>query len=253
MRSSNLTHETVNASKKRQMEPGLRVYAIGDIHGRYDLLLQLNRLIAKHMEENKPARTVELFLGDYIDRGPNSREVIEHLIHVPPTADERICLRGNHEQTLLDFLADPERLAHWARYGGLEMMRAYDVDIGTSPSVTECHMARAQFKQNFPEDHLAFIENLPSSAAFGGYFFAHAGARPGVPLEEQDSYDLMWIRDDFLHTGYEFGKLIVHGHTPGEKPEFRSNRINIDTAAFATGVLTCLVLEGESQLIIATD
>ncbi len=235
-----------------RMEEGVRVYAIGDVHGRLDLVLELREMIEADLCAHPVERSIELFLGDYIDRGPSSREVLDHLISSRPVCSERICLKGNHEQTLLEFLEDPDRLKHWARYGGMEMMRSYGVSEGTPMTSAACKGIHKQFAAAFPDWHLAFCRDLPTAVSFGDYFFAHAGVRPGIPLAEQDDRDLMWIRDEFLSSSKYHGKLIVHGHTPTKQPEVHSNRINIDTGAFASGILTCLVLEDEGQGLIAT-
>ncbi len=234
------------------MEEGLRVYAIGDVHGRLDLLLELSEMIHRDLYENPVERSVELFVGDYIDRGPSSREVLEYLLNSAPVCDERICLKGNHEETLLEFLEDPDRLIHWARYGGMEMMRSYGVPAGTPMTSAACKGIHKQFVSAFPDSHREFCRNLPTSITLGDYFFAHAGVRPGVDLDKQSDRDLMWIRDEFLSSKRYHGKLIVHGHTPAKQPEVHTNRINIDTCAYGSGILTSLVLEGEGQGLLAT-
>ncbi len=234
------------------MVEGVRVYAIGDVHGRLDLLLELRERIKEDLAEHPVDHAIEVYLGDYIDRGPASREVLEHFITSRPVCNERICLKGNHEQTLLDFLDDPDCLKHWARYGGMSTMRAYGISEGNPMTSAACQGIHRQFTAAFPRAHRTFCENLPTSASFGDYFFAHAGVRPGIPLDAQDDHDLMWIRREFLTSKKFHGKLIVHGHTPAKQPEVRTNRINIDTRAYDTGILTCLVLEDEAQGLIAT-
>ena len=230
----------------------MRVYAIGDIHGHYDLLLQMHELIKADLRARPCERSIEIFLGDYIDRGPNPSEVFEHLMHAEPAADERICLSGNHEKSLLRFLEDPEWLLRWSRFGGLDTLQAYGVEIEHPVDEIKCQNARPIFADNFPSAQKAFLDRLPLSVSFGDYFFVHAGVRPGVPLDRQDEQDLIWIRDDFLHSPDEHGKLIVHGHTPHHHAEIKPNRINIDTMAYDTGILTCLVLEDEAQHLMAT-
>ncbi len=236
----------------RRLEPGLRIYAIGDTHGHYSLLYQMHHKISAHLAENPCERSIEIFLGDYIDRGPKPSEVLDHMMHAEPAADERICLSGNHEKSLLEFLEKPEWLIKWARSGALDTLRAYGVPLEHPLTEDMCREAQAKFAASLPAGQKAFIEALPLSVSFGDYFFVHAGVRPGAPLDEQDPHDLVWIRYDFLDSEVEHGKLIVHGHTPHDYPEIRPNRINIDTAAFSTGILTCLVLEGETQQLMAT-
>ena len=236
----------------RLMEPGIRVYAIGDIHGHYNLLQQMHQMIAADLAQRPCERAIELFLGDYIDRGPNPSEVFEHLMHAEPAAHERICLSGNHEKALLQYFDDAEWLMKWARSGALDTLKAYGVELEQPLTEEMCREAQPRFAANFPDEQKAFIEALPLTASFGDYFFVHAGIRPGIPFEQQDPYDLVWIRYDFLDSTEEHGKLIVHGHTPHEHVEIKPNRINIDTAAFSTGVLTCLVLEDDQQHLMAT-
>ncbi|MEM7429131.1 MAG: serine/threonine protein phosphatase, partial [Pseudomonadota bacterium] len=183
---------------------------------------------------------------------PQPSEVLDHLMHTAPAAHERICLSGNHEKSLLRYLEEPEFLMRWSRFGGLDTLSAYGVEVDQPLTEEACRTAQHKFAANFPADQKSFLETLPLSVSFGDYFFAHAGVRPGIPLEEQDPHDLVWIRHEFLESRIEHGKLVVHGHTPNDDPEIRPNRINIDTAAFATGVLTCLILEDDRQSLMAT-
>ncbi len=235
-----------------KLEDGLRVYAIGDVHGHLDLLLELIEMIKEDLREHPVDRSIELYLGDYIDRGPSSREVLEYLRQSDSVCDERICLKGNHEQTVIDFLRDPDRLKNWARYGGMEMLRSYGIEEGKPMTSAACKGIHKQFVAAFPQIDMEWCRDLPTSASFGDYFFAHAGVRPGVPLEQQSDKDLLWIRDEFLSSNKYHGKFIVHGHTPANEPEVHTNRINVDTCAYGTGVLTCLVLEGEDKSFMAT-
>jgi serine/threonine protein phosphatase 1 len=223
--------------------PGLRVYAIGDVHGRADLLARTFARIDADLA-SQPARALELLVGDYIDRGPASRQVIDHLIRRRKTR-KMVCLKGNHEALLLGFLANPELLEDWQRCGGLETLMSY----GIVPAVNADRGAQmrlaAALGRTLPGSHRSFLANLRTSFVCGDFFFVHAGVRPGVPLYQQRELDLLWIREDFLLHERAFGKIIVHGHTPVREPELHANRINIDTGAFATGRLTCLVIEGE--------
>jgi serine/threonine protein phosphatase 1 len=226
---------------------GLRVYAIGDIHGRFDLLERLAAEIARDLEHAPPDRAVEIYLGDYIDRGPQSREVIAWLTGSPPLGQERICLMGNHEALLLNALANPAGMSNWLFNGGADTVASYVADpraaIGASPG----ERLRSAFLAAFPESHRDFLARLPRKAALGGYLFVHAGIRPGVPIAAQDPEDLVWIRQPFLSSNADFGPVIVHGHTPVRTPEVRPNRINIDTGAVFRGRLTCLVLEADTR------
>jgi len=222
---------------------GLRIYAVGDIHGRVDLLRIMLSMIAADVERNPCSSAVEVFLGDYIDRGPSSREVIATLLANPPVAGERHCLRGNHEQILLDFLNEPGVLIDWQRLGGFETLHSYGVAPRISRTLEEAIQLRDAFTAALPAAHLSFLQSTQFSYSRAGYFFAHAGIRPGTALEAQSPDDLIWIREPFLNSQRDHGKIIVHGHTPNEEPEILTNRINIDTGAFVTGRLTCVVLE----------
>ncbi len=236
---------------------GVRVYAIGDIHGRADLLDQMfKRIDADFAQAPLPYR-IEVFLGDYVDRGPASRQVLELLIergriHLSGRGrtHQTIFLKGNHETLLVNFPANPSTLVSWQRLGGLETLMSY----GLTPSMnanarTQAELAVA-FDKALPPSHRRFLTDLKPSFTCGDYFFVHAGVRPGVALEKQREEDLLWIRQEFLLCEDEFDKIIVHGHTPVLQPEFRSNRINIDTGAYATGRLSCLVLESDKMRII---
>lgn len=238
-----------------------RVYAVGDVHGRLDLLERLGAAILEDTVDRPVGcsvgrslgRTVEIFLGDYVDRGASSAGVIDWLLAPPAHGGDRICLRGNHEQTMLSFLSDPSLFAQWSRFGGIETLMSYGVEPparigGANPASLSRALERA-----IPDDHRAFLEALPSLYTLGGYAFVHAGIRPGVPLGEQQDDDLLWIRDAFLDSSEDFGPVIVHGHTPVETVDVQPNRINIDTGAYLTHRLSCLVIEGDGLSLIQTD
>jgi len=187
-----------------------------------------------------------VFLGDYVDRGPNSRGVLERL------ATERfptpiIALRGNHEAMLFDFLAEPETASNWRRIGGLETLHSYGLDAGKVRAGRGYREAAEAFREALPISHLDFLKKTLPCFSAGDYYFCHAGVRPGVPLDAQNEQDLLWMRDPFLSSQANFGKLIVHGHTPVTAPDIRPNRINIDTGAYISGRLTCLVLEADER------
>jgi diadenosine tetraphosphatase ApaH/serine/threonine PP2A family protein phosphatase len=158
-----------------------------------------------------------------------------------------IALAGNHEDLLMGFLDDEQVLEAWRSLGGLETLHSYGVDVGKAISNRDFGAIQATFAARFPQAHRQFLEGLKVSTAIGDYFFCHAGVRPGVPLNRQDRSDLLTIRDSFLSNEREHGKIVVHGHTPTTAPEIRSNRIGIDTGAYATGRLTCLVLEKDER------
>ena len=225
-----------------RLPEGVRIYAIGDVHGRADLLDQVLTRIDGHLAAHPVDRPIQVLVGDYIDRGPNSREVLDRLIERAGSS-KMVLLKGNHETFVLEFLRDPSMLQSWGQMGGLETLMSY----GVTPSLdadaqTQKELAIA-LQATLPKSHLTLLEGLRSSFSCGGFFFAHAGVRPGVPLAEQRDADLLWIRDEFLRYEGKFDKIIVHGHTPVRVVDMRPNRINIDTGAYATGKLTCIVIE----------
>ena len=224
-------------STRPSLPDGLRIYAIGDIHGRYDLLQALATGIRADIAENRPRSSAEIYVGDYIDRGPQSRDVVEWLIDTPPLTDRRVCLKGNHEAMLLAALSDPVWLQHWLSNGAGATLASY----GLSPRALGALPAR----------HLDFFDDLGLTASIGSYLFVHAGIRPGLALEDQNEEDLVWIRDPFLSSDADHGVIVVHGHTPVDAPDVRQNRINIDTGAVFSGTLTCVVLEGASQRFLS--
>ena len=230
------------------------LYAIGDIHGRADLLTRLHQDIERDAIKRDRSKVKTLiYLGDYIDRGPFIKQVLTMLIDTPLAGFEVHHLKGNHEAMMLEFLADPTTGLEWRENGGLETLRAYDASqnsIDKDPMAYDA--ARDLLNENLPASHKSFLEALPTSISFGDYFFAHAGVRPGVPLDEQDEEDLLWIRHRFLESDEDFGKVVVHGHTPDKNVDMRPNQIGIDTGAFMSNILTCLVLDDESQELIQT-
>lgn len=226
---------------------GLRIYAVGDIHGCFDLLEALYEQMRRDLERAPPRESLEIFLGDYVDRGPRSRDVVEWMIATQPACDRRICLMGNHEDMLLNALADPAAMEHWLSNGGVETLLSYKPVPRHMLAGMTLIQAHRDFSASVPEPHRRFMTGLLRSAEFGDYVFVHAGLRPGRTLAQQDPEDLVWIREPFLSSPHAFGKLVVHGHTPADAPEIRPNRINIDTGAVFGGSLTCLVLEGSTR------
>ena len=218
-----------------------RLYAIGDVHGRLDLLERAIQAIDRDVAE-RGGTALTVTLGDYIDRGPQSRGVIERL-SVNPFPTPYVALKGNHETLLEAFLADPSVGAHWRRLGGLETIASFGVPVQQLMLGRNYEDAAAQLRQALTQQHRDFLASLKTSVVVGRYFLCHAGVRPGVPLDRQREDDLLWIRDEFLNSTEDFGKIVVHGHTPVAEPEVLPNRINIDTGAFMTGRLTCVVLE----------
>lgn len=233
---------------------GTRLYAVGDIHGRDDLLAELQARIAADAEGSRARRPVLLYIGDYIDRGPDSKAVLDRLVDRPLAGFETIHLMGNHEALALEFLEDPGVGPLWFSNGGDATLLSYGVDPlqRAGPARAPYRALRDAFAAALPERHLAFLRGLRLSHAEGDYLFVHAGIRPGVPLERQSPEDLLWIRREFLDSEADHGKVVVHGHSIARQPERRPNRIGIDTGAFATGRLTALVLEGTEAGFLQT-
>ncbi len=222
---------------------GIRIYAVGDIHGRHDLLQPLLARIEAHMSRYPALWPYLVFPGDYVDCGTFSRQVVDQLISLNGR-QEVVFLKGNHEHYLIEFTKNPPFLAYWLQYGGFDTLRSYGVIPTKSSDPREQELLAMSLCLILHENgHLEFLRNLEASFTCGDFFFAHAGVRPGVPLDQQNERDLREIRNDFLMHDASFGKIVVHGHTPVLEPDVRSNRINIDTGAFATGQLSCLVLE----------
>jgi serine/threonine protein phosphatase 1 len=233
---------------------GHRVYAIGDIHGRADLLAQLHRQIRGDAANAPPGikRTI-IYLGDYVDRGLDSMGVINLLLNAPMDDFETVYLKGNHEDALLRFLEDLSTGPNWFGIGGDATVLSYGIRIPTGLTAAQ-HLEYVwkELGARIPQNHLEFLSNLQLMYQTGDYVFVHAGIKPGVPLEQQDPEDLMWIRGEFLDSRQDHGKIVVHGHMPVSQPEIQIHRIGIDTGAFATNVLTCIVLEGVTRRFLST-
>lgn len=221
---------------------GKRIYAIGDIHGCDRQLESLLRQIREDAELGTAEEKLLVTLGDYVDRGPGSREVLDLLAGDPLPGFSRVHLCGNHDAMMLEFLENPEAGPLWLMNGGDATCRSYLVEPSSLPVALSRDLRAA-----LPESHLAFLRSLDLSHEEGGYLFVHAGVRPGVALQNQTPEDLMWIRDAFLFSPEDHGRLVVHGHTPRSAPDRQPNRIGIDTGACFGGDLTCLVLEGTEQ------
>lgn len=233
----------------------MRIFAVGDIHGRTDLLKRLHQQILEDAATCPPAcEKVVVYVGDYIDRGLDSRGVIDLLSSNPLPGFAQVCLMGNHEQMLLNFLEDESVGEFWFAIGGKATVFSYTKD-SDDPAVSSRSFPEIQeaLRRNIPEKHFRFFSRLKFCHEIGDYFFAHAGVRPGTPIEEQDPRDLLWIREEFTQSKREHGKVVVHGHSISRKPEIRANRINVDTGAYATNALTCVVLEGGEQRMISTE
>lgn len=231
--------------------PKLRLYAIGDIHGevsKLSILLDAIRDDAAGMPCGYSARII--CLGDYIDRGPNSRGVIQKLLDF--SAEGWVCrfLRGNHEAAFERYLNNGEGVETWLRNGGIATCMSYGIDPTAPRQAPLTQWLQGALQAALPERHRAFFDGLADLQQYGDYLFVHAGIRPGTPIEAQRPEDLHWIRDPFLRSKAEHGAIVVHGHTPVEQAEFRSNRIGIDTGACYGGVLTALVLDGDDRWML---
>ncbi len=225
------------------------VWAIGDVHGRADLLAPLLETIEADAG-SLPTHLV--MLGDYVDRGRDSRGVLQLLCDVEVRGRVRLtALRGNHEDRMLAFLGEPQIGPSWCDYGGRDALASFGVSSPAGRGDAEGWAEAAQaLAEALPEPHRRLLGGLRGFAEHGDYFFAHAGARPGVALAEQDPEDLMWIREPFLSDRKPFEKVVVHGHTPVDQPHVDARRINLDTGAYATGVLTALRLERDMRRFV---
>ena len=224
---------------------GLRLYAIGDVHGCDDLLAEVHGKIARDLAGRPVADHRIVHVGDYGDRGPDTAAVIERLAALTVADRHVLCLRGNHDEMLLGFLSEPGEMGStFLANGGGATLASYGVRGGVLAMFIGDHVNLSRrLAETMPAHHRAFLESLELTARFGDYFFCHAGIRPGVPLERQSPHDLTWIRDEFRLSGADHGVVVVHGHTPVAEPEVLPNRINVDTGAVFSGRLTCLVLE----------
>lgn len=232
---------------------GTRIYAVGDIHGRADLLFQLHDMIAADAGPRPGVACYVVYLGDYVDRGPDVRAVLETLSAGRLEGFTAMHLMGNHEEEMLAFLDGESDGYNWLQFGGRSTLLSYGVRLDETFDIADRLVdARQRLRQALPPAHEAFLRNLKLSLSAGDYLFVHAGIRPGVPLAAQNQQDLLWIRDDFLNSDADHGQIVVHGHTISKQPEVRRNRIGIDTGAYASGRLTCLVLERDGQRFLST-
>lgn len=233
------------------MPSGQRIYCIGDIHGRDDLLQQLHKQIEADAAECNGKKQI-IYLGDYIDRGPSSKQVLDRLIEHKLAGFESVFLLGNHEQALLDFLENAKAMAAWMNWGGKETLISYRVTLPPAVYIEQMELLAIQLRDRLPEKHLNFLATLEHCYSVGNYYFVHAGIRPGVPLAKQELGDQLWIREEFTRSQQQHEAVVVHGHSIATQAELLPNRIGIDTGAFHSGVLTALVLEGSSQRLLQT-
>jgi serine/threonine protein phosphatase 1 len=244
---------TRHASDAAPSTGGRLVYAVGDVHGYLghleDLLAAIGDDAARSGAEETP---LLIFLGDYVDRGPDSRGVLDRILAAEAEGGfEVLCLMGNHEAALGRFLDDPSYAPSWIANWGEATLRAYGVTLPIEDDPAAADAAQTAFAAAFPPAHRDFLRRLRLSATVGDYHFVHAGVRPGVALDAQAERDLLWIRHTFLESDADFGKVVVHGHTPEpHAPPQRANRINLDTGVYFSGVLTAIRLEGERRRLI---
>ncbi len=252
-REAAATGPLVNGHTPR-LPVGVRVYSIGDIHGRIDLLQAIERQIsADAAATGQGLEHVVVYLGDYVDRGFESRRVIEHLLTAPLPGFTPVYLLGNHDIWLRGFARGDDVAESWIRFGGDATLLSYGVKLDLQkPEAERFRDAQRSLRDRLPPAHDAFLHRLELAFGLGDYFFCHAGIRPDVPLDQQSEHDLCWIREPFLSWTGHAGKVVVHGHTVDERPVIRPNRIGIDTGACWTNNLTCLVLEGESRRFLST-
>jgi serine/threonine protein phosphatase 1 len=235
--------------RRPSIPAGLRIYAVGDVHGREDALRDVFARIDADLVARPAHRTVQIFLGDYVDRGPSTRGVLDGLIKRGQD-HELLLLKGNHETFFLDFFTNPAVLGVWRQHGGLQALTSYGLKPSLNPGASEQRELAEAFAAAVPASHRRLLAGLATFYKCGDFVFVHAGIRPGVPISEQKEEDLLWIREDFLLYEREHEKIVVHGHTPGREPEVCFNRINLDIGAYATGRLACLTIEGESLAFV---
>lgn len=247
------------AEKKRFATPlpatadGERIYAIGDVHGRLDLLQTLMQHMERDVQSRGECPTRLIFLGDLIDRGPYSKQLLELAQRSHESCDRVTFLLGNHEDLLLESAyGNVAAQRSWLQQGGEATLRSLGIDLPTFNEGSAQALADA-LCEVLGDDMLAWLDSLPLSFQSGDYFFCHAGIRPGVPLQRQRRQDLLWIRKKFLSSKRYHGAVIVHGHSETSQLVFDRNHINVDTAAYRTGVLSAVGLQGNLQWSIASN
>ncbi|NKB20491.1 MAG: serine/threonine protein phosphatase [Alphaproteobacteria bacterium] len=243
---------------RQEVEPpstpaAARLYVIGDIHGRADLLQDLHRQIIDDAATAPELRKTVIYLGDYVDRGDASRAVLDLLVENPLADLNPIYLSGNHEQMMVAFLEDIAIAGMWLRNGGDTTLLSYSVGMPADKTGDEkLRSMQRDLREKLPPAHLEFLRRLGLYHIEEDYLFVHAGVAPGIPIEDQGSEDFLWIREEFLRSKAHHGHCIVHGHSIVDMPEFLPNRIAIDTGAYYSGRLTCLVLEGQERRFMQT-
>ena len=230
-----------------------RAYVVGDVHGRLDLLDELLDKVHDDLDRSPVKNAVLVFVGDLIDRGPQSAGVIERLRTYRRPGVKPIFLLGNHEEVMLRILdGDGSHIAQWLKFGGAQCLASYSLDPVSLARSSEAE-ALAAIRNSIPAEHSRFLHGFADSFRFGDYLIVHAGIRPGIGLEQQLQSDMRWIRQPFLTDDRDHGFVVVHGHTITDGIDERPNRIGIDTGAYASGVLTALVIEGADRWVIDTS
>lgn len=247
--NSKAMNEKINTGKFK-VPKGMRVYAIGDVHGHADLLKKMHEAISFDLLRDPPNDVHIVYLGDYVDRGPDSKGVLDALIFRMEQKDEvaRTFLLGNHERGMYDFIMNPSdaERSDWLDWGGIETLASYGIKFETRvPLPSEKVAAAHALREAIPPNHMDFFEKLSYAVEIGGFFFAHAGVQPMAAINDQELDDLVFIREPFLSWPEPLSHMIVHGHTKTKgEPEILPHRINVDTGAFQTGILTAAVIEG---------
>ena len=246
----------LNFSSQNELGPagasGYRAYVVGDVHGRLDLLEQLLARIDSELQSRPAGRTLLVFVGDLIDRGPSSAHVIERLRTYQREGIQPVFILGNHEEVLLRILrGESQLITKWRWFGGSECLQSYGVEPEQLAHLGDDE-ALAVVRGAIPKNHIQFLESFVDSCRFGDYLFVHAGIRPGIDLDQQTQSDLRWIREPFLRDESDHGFVVVHGHTISPEVQDHPNRIGIDTGAYRTGVLTALAIEGYDRWLIDT-
>ena len=246
----------LNFSSKSERGPagarGYRAYVVGDVHGRLDLLEQLLARIHSELQRRPTPKTLLVFVGDLIDRGPSSAHVLERLRTYRRDSVQPVFILGNHEEVLLRILRGESKLiTKWRWFGGSECLQSYGVEPEQLGHLSDDE-ALAAIRGAIPKNHVQFLESFVDSCRFGDYLFVHAGIRPGIDLDQQSQADLRWIREPFLLDESDHGFVVVHGHTISPEVQDHPNRIGIDTGAYRTGVLTALAIEGHNRWLVDT-
>ena len=251
-----MAKSNTNSLGQASVGKDMRVYAIGDIHGCVDELKALLKLIKADLATHPVKKHRLIFIGDYVDRGPDCKGVIDRLLKLKSKGHPVTFLRGNHEEKLMTAFSgiNQRQFDGFAKYGGLETLASYgltaeklQLELGGKAKVFNLKAFSKAVRKYLPKKHIKFLTKLKSSTKQGDYFFCHAGVDPEVPFNKQNEFDLVWMREPFLSWDKPLERVVVHGHTPRDKPQARPHRINVDTACVYGGALTAVVLEGTTH------